>query len=135
MSTDTSVDTNRCRAWKQHLQRFADRSRLTIQVTKPLGQDTKRDRVRPASPDSPVARAPSRVNDRHFQSAINGLKRLLESVHAGSVVNIEDAVNLRHVPTEPSPKFSLCNSLLLHRVIQLDLWHGQQWNIHHYPSS
>ena len=46
-------------------------------------------------------------NDRHFQSSINGLKRLLESVHAGSVANIEDAVNLWHVPPKPTPKFSL----------------------------
>ena len=48
----------------------------------------------------------SRFNDRHFQSSINGLKRLLESVHAGGVVNIENAVNLGHVPTKPPPKFS-----------------------------
>ena len=84
---------------------------------------------------NPRVCVPSRVNDRYFQSPINGLKRLLESVHAGSVVNIEDAVNLRHVPTKPAPKFSLCNSLLLHCLIQLNLWHGQLWNIDHYPSS
>ena len=67
-------------------------------------------------------------NDRHFQSPINGLKRLLESVHAGSVANIEDAVNLWHVPPKPTPKFSLCNSLLLHRFVQFDLRHCQWWN-------
>ena len=79
--------------------------------------------------------APSRVNDRYFQSPINGLKRLLESVHTGSVVNIKDSVNLWHVPTKPPPKFSLCDSLVLHRVVQLDLWHGQWWNIDHCLSS
>ena len=66
----------------------------------------------------------SRFNDRHFQSSINGLKRLLESVHSGGVVNIKDTVNLWHVPTKPPPKFSLGDFLLSHRVIQLNLWHG-----------
>jgi len=66
----------------------------------------------------------SRFNNRHFQSSINGLQRLLESVHSGGVVNIEDAVNLWHVPTKPAPKFSLGDFLLSHRVIQLNLWHG-----------
>ena len=69
-------------------------------------------------------RRSSRFNDRHFQSSINGLKCLLESVHSGSVVNIEDTVNLWHVPTKPPPKFSLGDSLLSHRVIQFNLWHG-----------
>lgn len=63
------------------------------------------------------------------------MKRLLESVQAGSVVNIEDAVNLWHVPTQPPPKFSLCNALLLHCLVQLDLWHGQWWNSDDDPSS
>ena len=69
-------------------------------------------------------RRSSRFNDRHFQSSINGLKCLLESVHSGSVVNIEDTVNLWHVPTKPPPKFSLGDSLLSHRVIQFNLWYG-----------
>ena len=60
---------------------------------------------------------PSRFNDRYFQSPINGLKRLLESVHAGGVVNIENAVNLGHVPPKPPPKFCLGDFLLSHRVI------------------
>ena len=76
----------------------------------------------------------SRFNDRHFQSSINGLKRLLESVHSGGVVNIEDTVNLWHVPTKPPPEFGLGDSLLSHRVIQLNLWHGQCWNTDRYLS-
>ena len=83
---------------------------------------------------NPPFRCSSRFNDRHFQSSINSPKRLLESVHSGGVANIEDTVNLRHVPTKPPPKFSLGDSLLSHRVIQLNLWHGQYWNTDHYPS-
>ena len=83
---------------------------------------------------SPLFRCSSRFNDPHFQSSINGLKRLLESVHSGGVVNIEDTVNLWHVPTKPPPKFSLGDSLLSHRVIQLNLWHGQCWNTDHFLS-
>ena len=81
-----------------------------------------------------LLRCSSRFNDRHFQSSINSLKRLLESVHSGGVVNIEDTVNLWHVPTKPPPKFSLGDSLLSHRVVQLNLRHGQYWNIDHYLS-
>ena len=75
-----------------------------------------------------VTRGSSRLNDRHFQSSINSLKRLLESVHSGGVVNIEDTVNLWHVPTKPPPKFGLGDSLLFHCVVQLNLWHGQYRN-------
>ncbi len=81
-----------------------------------------------------VTRRSSRLNNRHFQSSINSLKRLLESVHSGGVANIEDTVNLWHVPTKPPPKFGLGDSLLSHRIIQLDLWHGQYRNTDHYPS-
>ena len=110
--------------WEAKLDAIVRNSGIPVEYDARPGHERYSRGVAHVSP-----RPPSRFHDRYFQSATNCLKRLLESVHAGSVANIEDAVNLRHVPTKPPPKFSFCDSLLLHRVVQFDLWHRQWWNI------
>jgi len=72
-------------------------------------------------------------HNAHFKVVVQGRQRSLEVLKARTVAETQQAIDLRHVPSQASREFCLAHAGVPHRFVQLDLCDRQRRQYHRSP--